>query len=152
MYSKIQIRATTDDPGHYFTEAMKPVYQAAIAAPKPRGQRVHDGRAAAFKRGVTAQGSGPFLAISAGIKADWDASFAAMTDSLTKQLDRVFGQIQHDVTQVCLTKEDDSVEARAFRASLLAELPHARECLRDIERELARCRQSRSGTKAEGSG
>ncbi|KAJ4983924.1 hypothetical protein SVAN01_10610 [Stagonosporopsis vannaccii] len=144
---KIQIRATTDDPGHYFTEAMKPIYKAAVAAPKPRGQRVYDGRAAEFKRGVSAQG-GPFMAIPEGIKADWDAAFREMMDRLTERLDDVFKKIQHDVTQVCSTKEDDSPEATAFRADLLAMLPEAWERLEAIRKELAKCRQLR-GTKAE---
>ena len=126
---------------------MKPIYKAALEAPKPRGRRLHDGRAGAFTRGVTTQG-GPFMNISEGIKADWDTSFKDSTEALVEKLDAVFRKIQHDVTQVCSTKEDDSPEATKFRADLLALLPAARSRqTEDVFAKLAECKKPRERTE-----
>jgi hypothetical protein len=86
--------------------------------------------------------------ISEGIKADWDASFKESTEALVRQLDTVFRKIQHDVTQVCSTKEDDSPEATKFRADLLALLPAARATLNEhVCAKLAECKKPRARTE-----
>ena len=60
----------------------------------------------------------------------------------------MFKKTQHDVAQVCSTKEDDSPEAKTFREQLLAMLPEARERLNnDIFKELAKCKKPRSRTE-----
>jgi hypothetical protein len=139
----IQVKATTDEKGHYFTEAMKDVYKAALTAPPVRGKRVHDVRSGVLLRGVTAQG-GPYLKIGQGIKEDFDDMFKRSIEQLVQKLDNVFSKIQHDVNMVCSTKEDDSPEAKQMREELLAMLPDARECLeKEIWKELDRCKTKR---------
>jgi hypothetical protein len=150
MYIRcLQIRATTDDEGHYFTDAMHDVYVAALAAQKIRGKRVHDVRAADLLRGVTAQ-DGPYRHISTSVRKDYDAMFKTATETLWTELNAVFEHIRHDVNQVCSTKEDDSPEAKKMREELLAMLPEARDRLeKQILRELAKCKENRGRTKSE---
>lgn len=88
------------------------------------------------------------MKISEGINADWDTSFKESTEALVEKLDAVFRKIQHDVTRVCSTKEDDSPEATKFRADLLALLPAAREKLTgDVFAKLAECKKPRAKTE-----
>jgi ketosteroid isomerase-like protein len=150
MYIRcLQARATTDDEGHYFTDAMRGIYAAALAAQKVRGKRVHDVRAAELLRGVTAQ-DGPYKHISNSVRRDYDAMFKTTTDKLWTDLNAVFEHIRHDVNQVCSTKEDDSPEAKKMREELLAMLPEARDRLeKEILRELSKCKENRGKTKME---
>ena len=146
---QLQVRATTDDNGHFFTEAMKQVYAAAFAAPKVRGKRLHDVRSEALLRAVTMQ-DGPYRKIAHGVQHAYDAMFKTITEKLWTDLNAVFERTRHDVNQVCSTKEDDSPEAKKMREDLLAMLPGARERLeRDIKKELARCKQGRYVTRTD---
>lgn len=145
----LQVRATTDEPGHYFTRAMKEIYAAALTAEKVRGKRVHDVRAAELLRRVTAQ-DGPYKHIANSVRKDYDAMFKTTTDTLWANLNAVFEHIRHDVNQVCSTKEDDSPGAVKMREELLAMLPEARERLdKEILRELATCKEKKGKTKME---
>lgn len=140
---RIQVCATTDEKGHYFTETMKEIYAAALNANKIRGKRVHDVRADAFLRGVTMQ-DGPYKKIGHQIQEAYDPMFRAITDKLWTDLNAVFEHLRHDVNQVCSTKEDDSPEAKKMREKLLAMLPDARKRMEeDIWTELAKCKQRR---------
>lgn len=146
---RIQLRACNDDDGHYFTEVMKDIYAAAIAAPKIRGRRLHDARSESLLRAVTMQ-DGPYRKISHSIQEAYEAMFKTTVEKLWTNLNDVFERTRHDVTQVCSTKEDDSPEAKKMREELLAMLPEARKCLEnDIWKELAKCKQGRSSTKIE---
>ncbi|KAF2036590.1 hypothetical protein EK21DRAFT_83544 [Setomelanomma holmii] len=144
-FSEIHLRATTEDEAHYFTVARKKVYEAAMNPTRIRGKRVHDCRSDALTRGITAHGQdGVFLKIAQGARRDFETAFAARVETLIDQLDKVFGRIEFDVNQVCSTKEDDSDEAREFRAGLLAMVPAAREVLEyDVYRLLETCKQPR---------
>lgn len=145
----VQVRATTDYEKHYFTEAMEEVYAAAVAAPKVRGKRLHDARAAALLHGVTMQ-DGPYREMANRIRKDYDTLFQASTEKLWTDLNAVFEHIRYDVNQVCSTKEDDGPEAKKMREELLAMLPEARDRLdKDIMRELARCREKRKAKMGE---
>lgn len=85
------------------------------------------------------------MAISEGMRSDWTKAFNETITFLIEHLDAVFGKIQHDVNQVCSTKEDDSPEAKKLRAELLAMLPEARERLTvDIFGKLAKCKKPRA--------
>ena len=56
-------------------------------------------------------------------------------------MDAIFNAIQHDVDRVCSTNEDDSDEAKAIRAELLAMLPAEREFLKEkIQGPLMGCK------------
>ncbi|UPX15327.1 uncharacterized protein EKO05_0005776 [Ascochyta rabiei] len=144
----IQIRATTDESKHYLTEIMKQVYSSVLAAPKVRGKRVHDVRSEALLRAVTKQG-GPYKQIAQRVQQAYDAKFSIITAQLWDDLNAVFERTRLDVNRVCSTKEDDSLEAKALRAELLAMVPDARERLEEIKRELRKCKQCRAVVKTE---
>lgn len=123
---------------------MEAVYISALAAKKMRGMTLHKVRSSMFTAGVTQHG-GPFLSIAKRTREDFEAGFAERTDALVKKLDKVFADTQHDVNQVCSTKEDGSPEAKKMREELLSMLPEARERLNnDILRRLDECKKPRS--------
>ena len=139
----LQIRATTDNDEHYFTESMKEIYAAAMRAEKIRGKRLHDVRADTLLRKVTMQ-EGPFRDIANGIRKDYDSIFQNIVDKLWNDINQVFERTRYDVNQVCSTKEDESPEAKKMREQLLAMVPEARDRLKsEVWMELAKCKQSR---------
>jgi hypothetical protein len=139
----LQIRATTDNDGHYFTESMKEIYAAAMSAEKIRGKRVHDARAGTLLRKVTMQ-EGPFRGIANGTRKDYDSIFQDINKKLWDDINAVFEHTRHDVNQVCSTNEDDSPEAKRMRKELLAMVPEARDRLKsEVWVELAKCKQGR---------
>lgn len=138
------MRATTDDDGHYFSEIMKKVYAEALNAPRIRGKRVHDVRSESLIRAVSTM-DGPYMKIKPGISKAYNSMFKTTTGKLWDELNAVFERTQHDVNQVCSTKEDDTPAAKKMREELLARLPDARDRLENgIWKELERCKQGRS--------
>ncbi|KAG9203245.1 hypothetical protein G6514_003164 [Epicoccum nigrum] len=132
----LQVRATTDDDEHYFKEAMKAIYAAAMSAERIRGKRVHDVRADTLLRKVTMH-EGPFRDIANGIRKDYDSIFQETVEKLWNDINEVFERTRYDVN-----REDDSPEAKRMREDLLAMLPEARDRLKtEVWVELAKCKQ-----------
>ncbi|CAI6316475.1 unnamed protein product [Periconia digitata] len=141
-FLKIQLRAYTDGPKHYLSDALEKVYEEALNAKKVPGKLIHRVRCEALQSRVCAH-NGIFKEIHAGVKSQFNADFQIDINELVEGIDEIFAETQHDINLVCKNNEDDSEEAKAFRADLAAMLPTQKTFLKEnIQDLLEQCKKA----------
>ncbi|KAF2647404.1 hypothetical protein K491DRAFT_723463 [Lophiostoma macrostomum CBS 122681] len=139
LIGQIHRSTTTDGGNHYLVTAMKEIYDSSLKVkPTRKGMKLHNVRCAAFEKGLLKMG-GVYMSIYRAIQKDLPSALQVKVKSLTKDLDTILDQTQHDIDQLCHTGDNDTPGTMKMNADLFALLPQGRAILRDITDRLDEC-------------